>query len=98
MTNALPITPRYRKPIYEGLLLQFLVGLLSLMILDMGECARICGISLVAFWCGAAVLIWRKPWNPSKLDLSLIRIGYLFAVAIAQVLVPLIWAARGVRY
>ncbi len=52
MTPSLPISPSYRKPIFEAVALQVLVGLLSGLILDGGDTTRICGIALVGF--GAA--------------------------------------------
>jgi hypothetical protein len=94
MTYSLPITSSYRRPIFQALTLQVPVGLFSLMILDGGDCARMCGIALLAFWGGAAVLIWRRPQTPAKTDLALIRLGYGLVVAMAFVLVPAIWAAR----
>lgn len=49
MTQALPISSNYRKPIFEALGRQVLLGVLSLLVLDGGTAARICGIALVAF-------------------------------------------------
>jgi hypothetical protein len=66
---SLPISPTYRKPIFEAVALQALFTLLSGLILDGGTTARICGIALVAFWGGAAVLIWRRPQLPTRTDI-----------------------------
>jgi hypothetical protein len=95
MSFSLPISPSYRKPVFEAVALQVILGILSLLILDGGNCARICGASLLAFWGGAVVLIWRHPHAPSKMDLELIRFGYLPVVVIASVVIHLAWAARG---
>jgi len=77
--------------------LQVLLGLLSLLILDGGTSARICGIALIAFWGGAAVLIWRRPQAPTRIDLELLRFGYLPVVLLAFFLVHFIWSLRGVQ-
>ncbi|MFM8790890.1 MAG: hypothetical protein ACKOKG_04555 [Verrucomicrobiota bacterium] len=95
MSYTLPISPSYRKPVFEAVVLQFILGILSLMILDGGDCARICGAALLAFWGGAVVLIWRHRHSPTKTDLELIRFGYLPVVVIAFVVIHLAWAARG---
>ena len=92
----LPISPKYDSPIFEAVALQIVLGLLSLLILDGGEVAQICGIALVAFWSGAVVLIWRHPQSPSRLDLELIRFGYLPVVVISFLLTGWIWNLRGV--
>ena len=97
MSYSLPISPTYRKPVFEAVALQALLGLLSMLILDGGTTARICGIALVAFWGGATVLIWRRPQSPTKTDIELIRFGYLPLVLMAFFLVQFIWNLRGVQ-
>jgi hypothetical protein len=97
MSYSLPISPNYRIPIFEAVALQALLGLLSMLILDGGTTARICGIALVAFWGGATVLIWRRPQSPTKTDVELIRFGYLPLVVVAFFLVHFIWNLRGVE-
>lgn len=49
MAHSLPISANYRRPVFEAIGLQVLLGFLSLLILDGGTTARICGIALVAF-------------------------------------------------
>ncbi len=96
MRLRLPISASYDRPIFEALAMQIVLGLLSGMILDGGLVAQFCGIALVAFWTGAAVLIWRHPQSPSKLDLSLVRVGYLPVVALAFFVAPVVWRLRGI--
>ena len=97
MTHPLPISSSYRRPVFEAVGLQVLLGVLSLLILDGGTTARICGIALVAFWGGAALLIWRRPQSPTRTDIELLRFGYLPLVVIAFFLVHFIWTLRGVE-
>ena len=97
MTHLVPISPSYRRPVFEAVGLQVLLGFLSLLILDGGTTARICGIALVAFWAGAAVLIWRHPHTPTRTDITFVRFGYLPVVVLAFFLVHFIWHVRGVE-
>ena len=97
MTHSLSISPSYRKPICEAITLQVLLGFLSLLILDGGTTARICGIALAAFWSGALVLIWRRPQSPTRRDIELLRFGYMPVVVIAFFVVHFIWTMRGVE-
>ncbi len=90
MSYSLPISPSYRKPVFEAVALQALLGFFSLLILDGGATARLCGMALVAFWVGAVVLICRHPQSPSRTDIELIRIGYLPLAALVFLLVHLI--------
>lgn len=92
MSYSLPISPNYRKPVFEAVAVQVVIGLFSLLILDGGTTARICGIAIVAFWGGAAVLIWRRPQSPTKTDIALIRFGYLPLTVLAFSLVHFIWS------
>ena len=97
MNYSLPISPHYRKAIYRAVALQVIIGFLSLMILDGGECAQICGAALVAFWGGVIVLICRHPQSPTYTDVQLIRFGYLPVVVLAGFLIHFIWHLRGVQ-
>jgi hypothetical protein len=94
--KRLPISPKYDSPIFEAVALQIVLGLLALLILDGGGIARICGIALVAFWGAAVVLIWRHPQTPSRLDIELIRFGYLPLVFTSFFLSRWIWHLKGV--
>jgi hypothetical protein len=94
--KRIPISPKYDSPIFEAIALQIVLGLLALMILDGGGIAQICGIALVAFWSGAAILIWRHPHSPSRVDIELIRFGYLPLIFISFLLSCWIWHLRGV--
>jgi len=94
---SLPISKQYDSPIFEAVALQIVLGLLSLLILDGGTVARICGIALVAFWSGVTVLIYRRPVCPSEVDLQFIRFGYLPVVVVAFFLVQWIWHLRGLQ-
>jgi hypothetical protein len=95
MSRSIPISDAYRRPIFEAVGLQSLIGLLSLMILDGGETAQICGAALLAFWGGAAVLIWRRPQTPSRIDIQLLRFGYLPLVVSAGGMIHFVWRLRG---
>ena len=95
MRHSLPIAASYRKPIFEAIALQVILGLLSALVLDGGDCRHICGAALVAFWGGAAVLVWRHPRDPTKTDLQLVRFGFLPVLVIAFAIIHAVWRAKG---
>jgi len=95
MSTLLPISPAYRKADFEALTIQAILGVFSLLILDGGATARYCGIALFAFWGGATVLIWRRPLSPTRMDIELIRFGYLPVIALAFFLASYVWHLRG---
>jgi hypothetical protein len=92
---ALRISPSYRRPVFGAVVRQVLLGCLSLLILDGGTTAQICGIAFVAFWGGAIVIICRRPMCPTTMDLELIRSGSLPLVILAYFLVHSVWHFRG---
>jgi hypothetical protein len=97
MNYSLPISPHYRKAMFRALVLQVIIIFLSLMILDGGECAQICGAAILAFWGGVTVQICRHPQSPTYTDIRLIRFGYLPVILLAWILIHFIWHLRGVE-
>lgn len=96
MKYSIPISQKYDTPFFEAVALQIVLGVLSLMILDGGDLARICGVTLIAFWGGATLMIWRRPESPTRMDVQLVRFGYLPLIVIAFFLVQFIWHLRGI--
>jgi hypothetical protein len=94
---VIPISKAYDSPVFEALAIQIIIGLLSLMMLDGGQLAQVCGVALVAFWSGASLLIYRRPLSPSRIDLQVIRFGYFPVVVIAFLLANWIWHLRGLQ-
>src|SRR5437870_10687897 len=76
MRITLPIAASYRRAIFDALVLQVVLGALSMMLLDGGRVAHTTGIAVLAFWSGAALIIIRRPTAPTSTDLFLIRFGF----------------------
>ena len=88
------------RPAYHGSLVlvivqQSLLGLLAGMILDGGVISSIFFFSLAAYWAGFTMIIVRRPKNPTKLDVFLIRWGTFLSFAVALAMSPPIWSLRG---
>ena len=94
MRLRLPISPKYDSPIFNAVAIQIVVGIVGLLMIDPVGIAQIFGIALVAFWGGAAVLIWRHRESPSRLDLELIRFGYFPVIVLTVFLVGWVWHLR----
>ena len=71
------------------------LAVVGLLMIDPVGIAQVFGIALVAYWGGVTVLIWRHPQSPSRVDLALIRFGYLPVIVIAFLLSGSIWHLRG---
>ena len=95
VSHILPISSKYDSPIFEAVAIQIVLAVTGLLVIDPTGVARILGIALIAFWAGAVVLIWRHPQSPTRLDLELIRFGYLPVIAIAALVACWIWHLGG---
>jgi hypothetical protein len=85
----------YREPTESAVVQQVIVLVLAAGILDGGDLFRICLIAAVAFWVGVVLIRRHRPQAPTKLDLMLIRGGYLVLCIMSFFLVQLFWKLRG---
>jgi len=92
MRTTLPISASYRRAIFDALVLQVVLGALSMMLLDGGRVAHTRGIAVLAFWSGAALVIIRRPTAPMPTDLFLIRFGFLPLLIVTFALAEWVWS------
>ena len=92
MRTTLPISASYRRAIFDALVLQVVLGALSMMLLDGGRVAHTTGIAVLAFWSGAALVIIRRPTAPTPTDLFLIRFGFLPLLIVTFALAEWVWS------
>lgn len=88
----LPVAPAYRGAIRDAILLQVLLTLLMLLLLDGGYTARIGACAMGGFWIGVTAVMFRRPRNPSRLDLLYVRWGYPVLLALSVIVAP--WTPR----
>ena len=67
----------YRGPIKFACQLQLCLGLVSLLLLDGGRGARLCGCAMLGFWLGVGIILFRRPFGPTRVDLTAVRWGFL---------------------
>lgn len=82
---VLNVSTAYRDAIRISLIQQVPCALLCLLLLDGGRTARICAASMLGYWVGVALVMVRRANDPSRLDLAVIRWGYVplfFAAAL----------------
>lgn len=85
----------YRGSLVIVLSQQILLGLLAGMCLDGGVLGMIFLYSLIAFWVGFVMIVSRRPNNPTKVDIFVIKWGSFLLFLISLVMSPLIWKLRG---
>lgn len=72
----------YDEAVRFALFQQVPTALPSLMVLDGGGVAKVCGIAVAGFWGAASLCVARRPVTPTRGDLLRIRFGF-FPVLIA---------------
>jgi hypothetical protein len=95
MSSEGPISERYRPSLRMAVVLPSIIFVLSVLMLDGGETARLSGIGLFVFWAWVLVAIWQRPGNPTAVDLMLIRWGCPPLVVGFQVAIHCAWHWRG---
>jgi len=80
-----------------ALIFSAIITLLSVLVLDGGETARLSAIGLLIFWASVLMAIWRRPRDPTSFDLLLVRWGCLPLVVGFQVAIRLVWHYRGLE-
>jgi hypothetical protein len=78
-----------------ALVTQSVILVLASMILDGGGIAQVCFYAFVAFWGGVAVLRFHRRGALSRVDLLLIRYGYILVCIISFFITRWIWHWRG---
>jgi hypothetical protein len=91
------LSKEYWPALQIALVFQVIFLILGGLMLDGGLCAQFVFFSLLAWWGGFGIMAFRRPLNPTKVDLFLIRWSFpVVSFFIVPLLSTLIWRARGV--
>lgn len=95
MSDSAHPVPSLKTEWHPALVFQMPILILASMVLDGGGIAQVCFYALVAFWVGVVVLYVRRRGVLSKVDLFLIRWGYIVVCIISFFITRLVWGLRG---
>lgn len=95
MLNDRTISESYRPALWSAMIFSLIIGVLSALMLDGGEIARLSAIGLTVFWASAWVVVWRRPQNPTSVALFLIRWGCAPLIIGFEVAIFHVWRWRG---
>jgi hypothetical protein len=95
MLKNIPISESYRSAVRMALIISLIFGVMSALVLDGGELARLTGIALAVFWGAVAVIMLRRPRNPTSFDLFLIRYGCGPLIIGFWAAISFVWRWRG---
>ena len=89
------IAPTMSSAMLSAFVQQGVILALAVMILDGGAVAQSCFYAFAAFWIGVGVILWRRSSAPTKLDLVLVRGGFIVLFVLSFFLTHGIWLLRG---
>jgi hypothetical protein len=95
MKTIVLFSDEIEKLVSKVFALQFVIMLLSALLLDGGTTAQINCVALAGFWCGAAFIVIRRRFSPTKFDLAYFQWGFLLLVLTLNPLVRLVWYLSG---
>ncbi len=88
--STLTLSVQYRDVIRFALYQQVPWAILCTLLLDGGRVARICGVAMLGFWAGVALIMARRPVLPTRWDLRYVRWGFWPVFALLLLIEPLL--------
>jgi hypothetical protein len=98
MSDSIHPQSPLQSAIYSACIQQAIIMILAAMMLDGGCIGQVCAYAILAFWGGVFVLRVRRRGNLTKLDLMLIRGGYIVVCVISYFVTRWIWHLRGFEH
>jgi hypothetical protein len=84
-----------RNAMYSAYIQQAIVMILAAMVPGGGRIVQVCAYAILAFWGGVFTLCVRSRWVVTKVDLILIRGGYILVCVISYFVTRWFWHLRG---
>ena len=69
--------------------------ILAALMLDGGLTLNAAVIAVVAYWLAFGIVLFRRASSPTRLDMLLVRYGFLLVFAFVVMIGPFVWAALG---
>ncbi len=74
------ISPRYRTAIIVFVCLEILLLAFGLLLFDFGQLFKVTLASLIPFVWLTFWIVWKRPMNPTKIDILFIQYGHLLCI------------------
>jgi len=87
----------YRAAIRDAVIMQIIILILAAVATDYGQMLQFWGFSMAAYWPMAIMLIVRSKKKTSRVDINIIRWGFLFLITFfTPVISMFVWYLRGI--
>jgi hypothetical protein len=88
-------SPLYWPALGFGILVQAILGILSALMLDLGETLNIFQVAFVGHWAGMLFILVRRPLSPTKTDIVFIRWGTPLLMLATVLIARQVWNVIG---
>lgn len=89
--KRLDYSPKYNKAFLTGILIQAVLAIVTALVLDGGQTHRAFWVAFLCQWAMTWILLFRRPLEPTKLDLAIVRFG------IVPIMLMIQYVANGPR-
>lgn len=93
--SAFDLSPLYWPALRFGILVQAISGVLTTLMLDMGQSFGVFKVAFLCHWLGVFLLFARRPMSPTKTDIILVRWGTPLLIMAIGLIAPLVWNIIG---
>lgn len=87
----------YNAAFGTALILQISIGVIVSLVLDGGQMLRAFGVAFLGQWAMVAIMLLRRPLQPTKLDLLIVRYGIFPLLIVVIVFGPHMIRAFGLE-
>lgn len=95
--NWMNYSNKYHGAFRVGLTIQMSLAALTALVLDLGFMHRAFWVAVVCQWAMAWMILFRRPTNPTQLDLAIVRYGIIPLFAAVAGLGPVLLGVLGIE-
>jgi hypothetical protein len=70
-------SPTYNVAFWTALKIQAGLAILTALVLDLGQTHRAFWVAFLCQWAAVWMILFRRPMNPTRLDLAIVRYGII---------------------
>ncbi len=68
-------SPEYNAAFKTALMMQVMFAVVTALVLDFGQTHRAFWVAFLCQWAMVWIILYRRPMNPTRLDLAIVRYG-----------------------
>jgi hypothetical protein len=89
-------SPAFNGAMLTGLEIQGVLGILTALILDGGQMHRAFWVAMLCQWSAVFIILLRRPMNPTRLDLAIVRYGVIPLLIVVAGFGPILLRLLGI--